>query len=78
MRISAEAAVKEILNFVNQSDHEMKSDDSDSEDLDDINGDAGVYNNYCITFTSLVKRNLHTTFTTLVNVHQIRMRNKRR
>ena len=78
MRIPAEAAVKEILNFVNQSDNEMNSDDSDSEDLDDINGDAGVYNNYCITFTSFVKRNLHTTFTTLVNVHQIRMRNKRR
>ena len=62
MRISTEAVVKEILNFVNQSDNEMDSDDSDSEDLDDLNGDAGVYNNYCITFTSLVKRNLHTTF----------------
>ena len=62
MRISTEAVVKEILNFVNQSDNEMGSDDSDSEDLDDLNGDAGVYNNYCITFTSLVKRNLHTTF----------------
>ena len=62
IRISAEAAVKEILNFVNQSDSEMDSDDSHSENLDHLNGDAGVYNNYCITFTSLVKRNLHTTF----------------
>ena len=62
MRISTEAVVKEILNFVNQSDNEMDSDDPDSEDLDDLNGDASVYNNYCITFTSLVKRNLHTTF----------------
>ena len=62
MRISAEAAVKEILNCANQSDNEMDSDNSDSEDLDYLNGDAGVYNNYCITFTSLVKRNLHTTF----------------
>ena len=58
MRISAEAAVKEILNFVNQSDNEMDSDDFDGEDLDNRKRDAGVYNNYCITFTSLVKRNL--------------------
>ena len=62
MRISAEAAVKEILNFVNQSDNEMDSDNSDSEELDDLNGDADVYNNYCISFTSLVKRNIHNTF----------------
>ena len=40
----------------------MDSDDSDSEDLDDLNGDAGVYNDYCITFISLVKRNFHFTF----------------
>ena len=63
MRISAEVVVKEISNSVNQTDNEMDSDDSYREDLDDLNGDAGVYNNYCITFTSLVKRNLHTTFT---------------
>ena len=62
MRISAETAVKETLNFVNQSDNEMDSDDSYSEDLHDLNGDTVAYNNYCITFTSLVKRNLHTTF----------------
>ena len=63
MRISAEVVVKEISNSVSQTDNEMDSDDSYREDLDDLNGDAGVYNNYCITFTSLVKRNLHTTFT---------------
>ena len=62
MTISVEAAVKEILNLANQLDNEMDSDDSDSEDLDDLNGDAGVYNNCCITFTSLVKRNFHFTF----------------
>ena len=62
--ISTEEAVEEILNFVNQADNEMNSDDSYSEDLDDLNGDAGVYNNYCITFPSLVKRNLYTTFAT--------------
>ena len=62
MRISTEVAVKEILNFFNQSDNEMDSDDFDSEYLDDLNGTAGLYNNYYITFTSLVKRNLHTTF----------------
>ena len=55
MRISAEGAVKEILNFVNQSDNEMDSDDPDREDLDDLNGDAGLCNNYCITFISLAK-----------------------
>ena len=42
MRISAELAVKGILNFVNQSDNEMDSDDSDSGDLEDLNGDARV------------------------------------
>ena len=36
MRISAEAAVKEILNFANQSDNEMDTDDSGSEDLNDL------------------------------------------
>ena len=61
--ISTEEAVEGILNFVNQAD-EMNSDDSDSEDLDEPHGDAGVYNNYCITFPSLVKRNLFTTFAT--------------
>ena len=50
--------MKEILNSVNQSGNEMDSDNSVNEDLDDLNGDAGVYN----TFTSLVKRNLHITF----------------
>ena len=40
----------------------MDNDDSDSKDLGDINGDTGTYNSYCITFTLLVKRNLHTTF----------------
>ena len=62
MAISVEAAVKEILNLANQLDNEMDSDDCDSEDLDDLSGDAGVYNNYCITFASLVKRNFHFTF----------------
>ena len=61
---SAEAAVKEILNFVNKSDNEMDSDDSDSDDLDELNGDSDVYNNYFITFTSLVKKNLHANFAT--------------
>ena len=42
----------------------MDSDDSDSKDLDDLNGDAGVFNNYCITFISHVKRNLNITFAT--------------
>ena len=51
MRISAELAVKGILSFVNQSDNDMDSDDSDSGDLEDLNGDARVYNNYCMTFT---------------------------
>ena len=58
IRISAEAVVKGILNFVSQSDNDMDSDDSDGEDLNDWNEDASVSNNYCITFTSLVKRNL--------------------
>ena len=49
MRIWAEATVVEIVNFVSQSDNKMDSYDSDSE--------TGVYNNYCITFTSLVKKN---------------------
>lgn len=40
----------------------MDSDGSDRKDLGDINGDAGMYNSYCITFTLLVKTNLHTTF----------------
>ena len=62
MRISAEGAVKEILNFVNQSHNEMDSDDPDREDLDDLNGDAGLCNNYCITFISLANRNLNTIF----------------
>ena len=75
MRISAEAAVKEILNFANQSDNKMDTDDSDSEDLNDLNGDAGAYNNYCITFTPLVKRIFLKM--TLDNARQIRMRNKR-
>ena len=57
MRIWAEATVVEIVNFVSQSDNEMDSYDSDSEYLNELNGDTGVYNNYCITFTSLVKKN---------------------
>ena len=35
IRISAEAVVKGILNFVSQSDNDMDSDDSDGEDLND-------------------------------------------
>ena len=57
MRIWAEATVVEIVNFVSQSDNKMDSYDSDSEYLNELNGDTGVYNNYCITFTSLVKKN---------------------
>ena len=57
MRIWAEATVVEIVNFVSQSDNKMDSYDSDSEYLNKLNGDTGVYNNYCITFTSLVKKN---------------------
>ena len=45
------------MNFVSQSDNKMDSYDSDSEYLNELNGDTGVYNNYCITFTSLVKKN---------------------
>ena len=43
MRISVAAMVKEIFNFVNQSDNEMDSDDPNSEAIHDLNGDTGVY-----------------------------------
>ena len=56
LRISAAATVKEILNFAIQSDNEMDSDVPNSEGIDDLNGDTGVFNNYCITFTWLVKK----------------------